>query len=505
MYNDAYKTLKLCLMSDPLSLDTRKNTDNITGQFALFIYEGLTRNTPKGLELALAKDVNISLDKKEYLFTIRQSCFSDGKLITARDFEDSWKQVLDPSFAAYNPDYLFCIKNARKAYLGECPINDVGIKALDDRTLKVELEYPEEYFLELVATKIFFPMPRSLSEEASSSSQRKKVFVSSGPFVIKKWLRQNKILLKKNPHYWDQESVRIQKIELQIIEDEMTQLSLFEKKHLDWAGSPLSMLPVDSIKRLKQKMQVCSFPTASLYFYSFNTQKYPLNNVNLRKALTLAINRKELIEHVTQGFEVPALALLPSKMHGIHKNYFLDGDIQRANVYLDKALHELKLTRETFPTVVLSYPNIQTRHVLAQAIQQQWLKGLGIKVQLDSKEWQVFLSDMNGRNYQIGALGRGTHHLDPYYYLSLFKESKQKSNKTGWEDPRYIHLLKKAVLALDASQKELMLNEAEELFMSDMPLAPIMYPTNFYIKNSKLKGVYLSDVGSVDFKWAYFE
>lgn len=499
------KPLKLCLMTDPLDLDTRKFSDNITSQFALFIYEGMTRFTPDGLKLALAESVKISKDKKTYLFTLRDAQFSDGTPITAQDFERSWKRILDPSFAAYNPDYLFCIKNAKRAYKQECSTEEVGIVALDEKKLQVVLEYPSDYFLELLANKTFYPMPKSFDKKSVTQSNRVETYLSSGPFMIKKWLPHNKIILKKNPNYWDADAVKLQKIELHIISDEMTQLSMFETHGLDWAGSPLSMLPLDSIQRLQQTRNVHAYPTASLYFYTFNTQRFPLNNVNLRKALTLAINRKELIEHVTQGQESPAFALLPTKMHGIHRSYYEDGDQEKAKEYLDIALKELNLTKENFPVLKLSYPNIQARHVLAQAIQQQWNQALGIQVQLESKEWQVFLSEINKRDYQIGAIGRGTHHLDPFYYLSLFKEKNQSSNRSGWEDPKYIKLLMQAEKEEDPSVREKMLSDAESIFMSHMPVAPIFYPTNFYIKNPKLQDVFLSDLGSIDFKWAYFE
>ena len=496
------QVLRLSLLTDPISLDPRKNTDNITSQVCLFIYEGLTRLCPKGVELALAEDVKISNNFQTYIFTLRKSCFSDGTPITSYDFARSWKKVLDPSFAAYNPDYFFCIKNAKQAYEGNCSFEEIGIFCKDDLTLQVELEYPSQYFLELVANKSFFPVPMIYDQ---STSSKLKHYPCSGPFILKKWLRQNKMILKKNPLYWDELSVAINQIELQVIGDEMTQLSLFEKDLLDWAGSPLSMLPQESIRRLSESHQIESFPSASLYFCSFNTQRFPFTNENLRKALTFAIDRKELIEHVTQGMEVPALALLPPSTHGLHTTYFRDGDTNEAKERFDAALKELSLTKASFPTLTLSYPNIQMRHVLAQAIQQQWQKALGIKVLLESKEWQVFLTDMNARNYQMGVMGRGTHHLDPLYFLSFFRDKTKRINRCAWEDPLFKKALFDATYATTPKQKESLLFQAEKIFMNQMPIAPIFFPTNFYIKNPKLKGVFLSEVGSVDFKWSYFD
>lgn len=492
---DSQRILKLSLRTQPLTLDPRKNSDGITSLFFLFTSEGLTRITPGGLpKPALAERIMISEDLLTYTFILREAYWSNGHLISSYDFKNSWLKVLDPTFGCYNPDYLFVIKNAKQAYEKLVEDSLVGIETPDEKTLKVTLEYPIPYFLELIANKTFFPV-----------SPFSKGHVCSGPFVIKKWLHQDKIILKKNPYYWDKESVKLDKIELHIIEDEMTQLSLFEKGDLDWAGAPLSLLPLDSLNDLKNLPFFHSFRTASLYFYSFNTRKFPLDNIKLRKALTYSINRKDLIEHVSQGEEEPAFSLLPSKIHGLHKKYFEDGNIKEAKRLFKEALQEMSLTEETFPSLVLSYPSIQARHVMAQAIQQQWQQSLGIKIVLESKEWQVFLSDLNNRNYEIGALGRGTHHLDPIYFLSLFKTKNQSTNRTGWEDPNYIDMLEKSCFIKNPIERTEILHEAEELFISQMPIAPIFFPTNYYLKNPQLKGVFLSDVGSIDFKWAYFD
>lgn len=487
--------LRLALRTEPLTTDPKRNSDGITSLFFLFIAEGLTRITQDGTPApALAEKILVSEDQLTYTFILREAYWSDGTPITAADFKTSWLQALDPHSAAYNPEYLFVIQHAKEAYEQKRPLEEVLLFTPDDSTLQVTLEYPTPYFLELVATKIFFPAPQKTLSE-----------VYSGPFVIKEWLCQDKILLEKNPWYWDKDSVRLEQIELHILDDETTQLSLFEKQQLDWVGAPFSLLPIDSLSALKNHTCFHAFSTASIYFYSFNTQRFPLNHLKVREALTYAIHRQELIEHVSQGGEEPALALLPPKMHGIHHTYFKDGDLQRAQKLFQEALDELHLTVDTFPPLVLSYPAIQARHVMAQAIQQQWQSALGVTVTLESKEWQVFLSDINQRNYEIGALGRGTHHLDPIYFLSLFKTAQQATNRTGWENVDYLKTLETSYHTIDPEQRDSLLHHAEEIFMAHMPVAPILFPTNYYLKNPRLRGVFLSDVGVVDFKWAYFD
>lgn len=488
-------TLHLVLRTEPLTLDPRKNSDGITSLFFLFISEGLTRISPSNHEpeCSLAESVEISEDGKIYQFKIRDCTWSDGHPITSYDFERSWKEALNPDFGGYNPEYLFCIENAKEVFSKEKDPSELGIETPDSKTLIVCLHSPMPCFLELVSNKIFFPVP---------AHNHKKVF--SGPFVIKHWKHSDKIVLKKNPYYWDRDAVKLDKIELNLIEDETTQLLLFEQDKLDWVGAPLSLLPIDGMKSLKNSEFFHTFSIASLYYYSFNTARFPLHHVKIRKALAYAIGRDELINHVTQGDEKPARCLIPSLMNGFHTNFFPDGDQTLAKELFQQALEELNLTQETFPVLTLSCPAAQSSHIIAQAIQQQWQRAFGIKVSIENKEWQVFLSDIHACNYDIGALGRGTHHLDPFFYLALFKNKDQASNRTGWENKEYQRLLDKAQ-QLTGDERYELLSRAEAIFVEEMPIAPILFPTHAYLKKTNLKNVCISSVGSVDFKWAYLE
>ncbi len=501
------KIARVSLISEPLSLDPRKSTDGITSQFFNFCSDGLTRRSSRGnLELSLAKNVKVSEDKLTYTFLLKEAYWSNGELLTTKDFEISWKKILDPEFIAHNPDYLFSIKNAKKAYQGLCSLDDVGIKSIDNSKLEVTLEYPDPYFLELLSNKTFFPVNHKVEKKYPSWSDASlKHYVSCGPFIIKKWLPRNKILLTKNPYYWDEQSVHLEAIELYHIEDEMTQLSMYENGELDWIGAPLSMLPVDALSKLKDSPCFGSYQSSSLYYCCFNNEVFPLNNPKIRKALSLAINRQDLINHVSQGGEETALALLPKSMYANHREYFEDGNIEEARKLFQEGLAELSCSVETFPQLTFSFPNIHCRRLLAQAIQQQWEKALGIKIDLKSCEWQMFLSDVKNRNFQISSLGRGTHHLDPIYFLSLFKRKSQETNLPRWESSDYNNLVRQIKFVEDPDKRKQLIAAAEKLFMEEMPIAPIFFPSNYFLKSTKLHDVFISPVGSLDFKWAYIE
>ncbi len=503
-FEKSEKVAKISLISEPLSLDPRKSSDGVTSQFFNFCYDGLTRRTFDGkIELSLAKSFKVGKKGRRYEFTLREAYWSNGELLTAYDFEYSWKKILDKSFLAHNPEYMFNIKHAKKAYQSQKDFEKVGVKAEGSSKLVITLEEADPYFLELISNKSFFPINRRIDlKHPNWSDLTLKHFVGCGPFVIKRWFHRNKISLKKNPYYWDEQNVQLDGVELYIIEDEMTQISMYESKELDWIGAPLSLLPVDALSKLKNSPNFGSYRSSSLYFCCFNTEAYPLNNPKIRKALTLAINRKDLVDYVSHGGEEIALSLLPRTMHADKQNYFEDGDLVKAKELLQEGMLELGLSKESFPKIVYSFPNIHSRRLLAQALQQQWEKALGIKISLQSTEWQVFLSDIKSKKYQMAGITRATQHLDPLYFLALFKKKNQLVNYAHWESKKFQDLLLEAKKAPDIKSRKYFISKAEEIFMDEMPVAPIFFPMNYYLKQPHLKKVLITPVGSLDFKWA---
>lgn len=498
---------KISLSSEPLTLDPRKTSDGVTSQFFQFCFDGLTRRGQDGkIFMALAEDVSISEDKKTYTFKIREAYWSSGELITAYDFEKSWKRILDQNFTAHNPDYLFNIKNAKKAYYKKVTLDEVGIYSKNSHQFVVQLDNPDPYFLELVSNKSFFPVCQNLErKEPDWASPNEKNFVGCGPFVIKQWKPNDKIVLARNLYYWDSANVKLDGVELILVQDDMTQLSMFENGELDWIGAPLSMLPPEALSDLKTRDNFGRFDSSSLYYCCFNNKIKPLTNRKIRQALSMSIDRGLLVKHISQGEEKIALCLLPKTMYALHTDYFKDGDVEKAKELFDEGVKELGMTHETFPTLTFAFPNFHSRKLLAQAIQQQWKNALGINVRLQAFEWQSFLSNVKNRDYQICCLGRGTHHLDPYYFLSLFLRENQASNYSRWESKQYQKLVVGMRSIANMNERKIEAKKAEELFMKEMPIAPIFFSTNFYLRNRSLKNVWISPVGSLDFKEAYFE
>jgi oligopeptide transport system substrate-binding protein len=257
--------------------------------------------------------------------------WSDGTEVTAFDFEYAWKTILSPAFHSESASDLYIIKNGQDAKMGRVSMDAIGIRALDAKTLQVDLTHPVPYFPGLTAGHLFFPIPKHIAEKSPNwADSASSLYVSNGPFLLKKWQRNNKILLEKNELYWDKDAVQLTKISFSLIEDENTELAMFENQEIDWCGTPFSSLPLDALPSLKKKDKVIIHPISGTYYYVFNTKLFPFNNVHIRRAFSLAINRQMITENIMQSGQLPATALIPPTMWKEDRHYFKDHDALEA-------------------------------------------------------------------------------------------------------------------------------------------------------------------------------
>lgn len=505
------QVLRLNLYSEPPSLNPTKANDSTSFHVLKMLFEGLTRIQPDGSPAAaIAETINVSKDLKTYTFTLRDTKWSNGDPVTAYDFEYAWKEVLNPNSQSVYAYQLYVIKNAEEAKSGQADIDTVGIKALDEKTLKVQLEYPTPYFLELTAFPTYYPIHKNLvmktPEWANDASDN---YICNGPFKLNAWQHHNEIEVVKNDNYWDANSVNLQRINMVMIGDESTELSMFENEELHWAGRPISRLPADAIPSLKENGMLNSQAVAGVEWYKFNTGRFPFNNVKMRKAFSYAINRQTIIDNLMPDYHVPATGIVPKPLNLQEEPFFQDGDAQTARTLFNEALEELGITADDLPVIHLSYNSNEAHHRLAQAIQQQWKESLGVTVDLDAAEWKVHINKMRNHDFQIGRLGWVADFRDPVNFLEVFKFKNDEeiggNNDTQWESPTFISLLDRSASSNNAIERQKILHTAESLFMDEMPVAPIYFMTDSYVKDPNLKGAFLSGLGDVDFKWAYFE
>jgi oligopeptide transport system substrate-binding protein len=499
--------LRVNISTEPPTLDPGKMTDSTSSNILTMLFDTLVRkDLDQELVPSLAQKIDISEDGTQYTFTLRKNAlWSNGEPITANDFEFAWKRILDPSFASASASLMYLIKNAEPANSGEVSLDEVGVKAIDDHTLVVNLEFPAAYFLELVSNSNFSPVnKKAATANPKWAFEAGTSYICCGPFKLDEWKHNNYISVKKNANYWDKDSVSLDQVKVTIVPDSSTELSLFENGDLDWAGAPLSSLPTDAIPSLKESNQLTVYQTAGTYYYEFNTQDPLLSNPKMRKALAYSINRQTIVDNITQLDQEPALGLVPPTIRKNDKKFFKDFDIEKSKELFNEALEEMGMTRKTMPSLSLSFNQGAEGHQkIAQAIQQQWKKNLGIEVTLHTSEWNVYLDDMRNHNFQIGRMAWLADVSDPIDFLNVFRDENHGSNHAQWQSDEFQELLAESNRTLDKDKRNSLLLEAEGILMDEMPLAPIYHYTMAYLKKPNVHGVNLGARGHVDFKWAY--
>lgn len=497
--------VKINISYDPQTLDPRKSRGLNERILINMLFDGLMRRDKNGeIEPALAERVEMSSDSKVYTFHIRDAYWTNGDPVLASDFVYAWKKVLDPKFPTENAYQMYCIKNAKAVKQGDLPSEKLGISALDEKTFRVELEEPVPYFFDLLTFSIFFPVHPSIDAPYVNEEESLSHFVSCGPFRLSHWKHNDSIRVLKNERYWDGPAVRLSEIEMSMLPVD-TEIQMFETKELDWAGSPMSTLSPDVLMGLKKKGILKSQPLLGTYFFRINTGKPPFDQPSLRRAFALAINRKAIVEHVIQGNQVPATGLVPEIMGIQTKSYFQDYNLEEARDLFDKAMRETGLTKETFPEVSLLYGTSQRNHVVAQAVQQQWLDAFGIKVKLEAMEAKVYFDRLNKQDYQLASSSWIADFNDPINFLEVFKYSNGSTNNTRWENKQYIDFLNGSNSVNDRQKRKNLLSQCEAILMEEMPIIPLYHMALVFVQNEHLKDVVMSPIGDLDFKWAYLE
>jgi oligopeptide transport system substrate-binding protein len=497
---------RLSLQSEPSSLDPRTARDLDGGVLLRMLFEGLMRQSSDGsLENGLAEKVDVSDDGLRYRFHLREAKWSNGSFVTAKDFLFAWKSILDPQFATDIAYHLFPIQNARSIKMGEKPITDLDVFAEDPRILIVILENPTPYFLALVSTPPFYPVPESIVSVNPNWANEAHSLVSNGPFQMESWKHADELVLKKNPHYWESSVVQLSGIDLSVASSD-TAFRMFEENKLDWVGSPLSVIPRDAIETLKTNHQLESSPFLATGFCRLNVdekiggKENPLSKAEFRRALALSLDRVSIVENLLKGGQTIATSLVPKEMGIYGEGYFSDNRLDEAIALLNNARRDLD-----FSPIVISYRNDERSLMLAQVLQRQWQDKLGLDVAIEAIEPKVYFQRVSQRNFQI-AIGSWTADFnDPINFLEVFKFKNNGTNNTGWENSEYIDLLNQSALCKDLEARKEILWKAEAILMKEMPIIPIYHFALNYVKTNDLVGVSLSTQGYLDLRTASFE
>jgi oligopeptide transport system substrate-binding protein len=508
--------LNYALSATPAVLDTGKLSEKSEIQLANAILEGIVRLKPDGtFEEAMAESWEIDNKANRYTFKLRDSMWSNGEKVTAYDFEYAWKRALHPDNAGRYVYMLYTIKNAEgyhrsqnneyrgKKYTRE----DVGIHAVDENTLVVELNKPDPVFINKLIYPVFFPLPQKHSEANPEEFFQPQNIQVNGPFKILQYETGIKYELVRNEKYWDKENVKLASMTWFLAGGEpQTSWQMYKNNRLDLTLT----VPQSELAAGLKNNSILTEPLPVNYIYHFNTTKKPFDDVRVRRALSYALNRQSLIDNVLQGAQTPAAGLVPT---GIPEQE-AGGDFRKTGgiLVLDNKPDEAKkLLSEAgypdgqgFPAIELLINDQPEHYFLAVALKEEWQKSLGIEVVITREEWQKRVDRMQKRDYDFAQSGGVADLADAAAFLEKYS-SRSSYNDTGWSNTEYDRLLRVAAASSD-QERNAALHDAEKLLISELPVLPLYDYTQAYTVKNRLKGLYLPPVGAeAEFKWTYLD
>ena len=488
--------------SEPQSLDPALTSGVPESRLCYSLFEGLVVNDAKtSLPVpGLSDKWTVSPDHKTYTFHIRPAKWSDGSPITAQDFVNSWLRVLEPKTAAAYAYIIGDNVEGAKAYnAGKGPVQDVKIKALDAQDLQVTFVGPLPYALSMLTHSAFVVTPSQTIAKFAGNWTKPGNFVGSGPFVLKTWRPQDRIVVEKNENYWDAKNVKLKSITYLPIEDQNVAYDKFKAGEIDYLSD--DSVPVGKIDEVKLRKDYQHMAGSSVYYFIFNTTKPPFNDVRVRKALSMAVNRQDLVDKVLKAGDVASAGLVPA-IQGFVTTKGNGFDLAEAKKLLAAAGFP---NGQGFPKVPVIY-NTSGRHkMICEYIQQAWKANLGIDVELHNLEWNTFLDTrQKTHDFQIARAGWLADYPDAGNYLDMFKTGA--GNNDGlYSNKKYDALLDKASKMDGGSARNKVMEQAEQILITeDQAVAPwFFYVNKSLVNQSKWGGIYANSMDIHPTKWFY--
>jgi oligopeptide transport system substrate-binding protein len=490
--------------AEPQGLDPHLVTGLGEHRILRTLFEGLTDLDPvTHVPIpAAAERWDVSDDGLVYTFYLRENgTWSTGDPVTAHDFVYAWRRILSPKLGAECSYMLWVIRNAEAYNKGQISdFSEVGVEAVDDRTLRVTLAHPTPYFLTMHVHQSYMPVRQSTIEAFGAIDERgtgwtsPESLVGNGPFVLSAWEPNEVLSVRKRADYWDAASVGLNGVDFLPIDDEQTEERSFRVGEMHVTQTvPSNKIPVYQ-KHDPERIRIA--PYFGTYFYRFNVTQPGLDDARVRRALAMSVDRVAIVERVTRGGEQPVGFLTPPGVAGYAPPEGIPYDPQRARELLAEAGYP---NGQGFPAMEILYNTSDSHRRIAEAIQQMWKDTLGIEVNLYNQDWKVFLASQNNADYDIVRGSWIGDYLDPMTFLDVFV-TNGGNNRTGWSSPRYDALIAQANGTADPAARAAVLREAEALLLEEAPLLPIYVYTRLNLISPHVKNWHDSLIGEIFFK-----
>lgn len=463
--------------AEPETLDPALITGQPEGRIVNALFEGLLRFDRKGVaEPGVASSWEISADQCVYTFHLRkEACWSDGKALMAKDFVDSWRRTLDPATASAYNYQLFAVKGAQE-FAESAPdklpdFSTVGVKALDEGTLRVTLKQPTPYFLDLCAFPTLYPVRTDLIARYGDDWVKPGKLVGNGSFVLEDWRINDAIHLKANPLYWDATNVLLRTAEVLPISQANVAYNFYAARQADLIMDK-GLAPPSLLDALKQRPDFHAAPFLGTFFLRFNCAKGPFADVRVRKAFAMAIDRKRITTKITRAGESSALSFVPPGIPGYQAPLGLAEDARASRKLLAEAGYP---EGKGFPLTTYLYSEGELNEGVAVELQSMWKEQLGVTIQLARQEWKVYLNSLGALDFGIARSSWVGDYPDPNTFLDLFL-SESGNNRTGWKSAAYDCLIHQAAAERDPKKRFGIMQQAEGYLVRDeAPISPLFF------------------------------
>ncbi|AOA01593.1 MAG: peptide ABC transporter substrate-binding protein [Carnobacterium sp.] len=501
------------------TMDSVMNTDTVGSIVMNNVFEGLYRqdldNNPV-LGMA-AEEPKISDDKLTYTFKIRDDAkWSNGDPVTAGDFVFSWRRLVDPTTAApYSYMMDGVIANASAVIAGEKQPDELGVKAVDDKTLEIQLERAVPYFKGLLSLAMYYPQnEKFVTEQGEKYASNSDALVYNGPFKLAAWDGTGLSWeYDKNDTYWDKDTVKLDKINVDVVKETSTALNLYDDGQID-----RMVLTGEYVQTRQDDPDLKKFPTSSVFFLKFNQERNgkatPLANENIRKALSMAFDKQAYADTVLQNGSVPANGLVPAGLAKDPKNdkdfRKENGDLskydaKKAQEFWKKGLKELGVDKLDLEFLSDDTENAKRSSEFMQGQLEENLDGL--KITLRNVPFKVRIDNNDKQDYDIQLSGWGADFSDPINFLELF-ETGNGNNKSGFSNEKYDSLLKEisTTSLTDPEKRWEQMLEAEKVLFDNGAIAPIYQRYWAVLEKPTVKDIGYHLVGAdYSYKWTYLE
>ena len=506
---ESKKILRYSLTADVPTLDQHLANSIPSATVGHQIFEGLIRTYQGEVRPGIAEDWDMSEDGTVYTFYLRDAQWSDGEPVTAQDFEYSFRRLLDPETASGYAFIGMALKNANAVNKGEVPVEELGVRAIDEKTLEVELENPAGYFLSMLSMMQFAPTRQDYVEEFGKDyAANAENNAYNGPFIVKEWRHEDRLILEKNPNYWDADSINLDEVHIIIVPDQMTALAMFEDGELDMVE-----VPAEVVSQYEDDVEYY-YNGANDFIKLQMDGSSPLENKDLRLALNYALDRQEFIMLSTGGLYDPNPRYVLPQVNGVdgeygdeypYEAYPVEGDVDTALEHLDAAMEALGVSDPSEIELELLTTDVERTRKEAEIIQEDLESKLGIKINIRQVPYKQRLEMEGNKEFEMVVTGWAPDYSDPMTYLELWT-TDSGYNHGSYSNPEYDAKIELARTSTDQQERMDAMFEAEKILLEDGAIIPLQLRRIAMLTNPDLVGFESYFVGlSYEYTYADFK